>query len=184
MVTSIFWHWLRILHHWKLLEPERERSMFMSTNVSTYYLPLYGAQINALGTEIGADHRSIFVRPITAIGENTVAADPGTAETTAVPDDYERFDNWLASYSAYRRAAAGSDAPAPSQDSAAGASDDSAPVPAPASDGTTPPTSDAQSAEGSPESQQASQTGQQETAAGGSTDNGGLLGALLGWNRR
>ena len=167
------------------MEPDRERSMFMSTNVSTYYLPLYGAQINALGTEIGADHRSIFVRPITAIGENTVAADPGTAETTAMSDDYERFDNWLASYSAYRRAAADGDAPAASQDSAAGASDDSAPVTAPASDGTTPPASDAQSAEGSPGSQQANQTGQQESAAdNGSTNNGGLLGAVLGRNRR
>ena len=48
--------------------------MFMTTTLGHYQLPLFGISSSALQTEIGADQRSLFLRPITSAGSMTELA--------------------------------------------------------------------------------------------------------------
>ncbi|MFV0387009.1 hypothetical protein [Paracoccus sp. (in: a-proteobacteria)] len=79
--------------------------MYMDNTITSYYLPLYGVTMPATATELGANTRSVFVRPITAIGDMVVQADAQRIDIDPALLDYDRFNEWLASYHAYRNAA-------------------------------------------------------------------------------
>lgn len=134
--------------------------MFMQTNVSSYYLPLYGTQVKAVGTEIGADCRSVLVRPIAATGETALPPTASITEVTAATGNFRRFNTWLAGYSAYRRAAVVSEPATTLLDRKA----------------------DMKSAENSPESAQEIRPGQPESAKD-EAPKGGLQAFQPGLNR-
>lgn len=87
--------------------------MFMNTSLAHYQLPLFGLNSMSLATEIGADQRSIFLRPITSAGEKASETWPITVEvkqSNMVPEEYR---NWLARVTNYQRASGGSATPQP-----------------------------------------------------------------------
>lgn len=75
--------------------------MFMTTTLAHYQLPLFGAASSALQTEIGADQRSLFLRPITSVGSMTELAGaevvPGVEKTTPPME----FRKWMESLKRY-----------------------------------------------------------------------------------
>ncbi len=79
--------------------------MFMNSSITSYYLPLFGAQTQGIATELGADMRSVFVRPITAAGETVLPTEATVTDISTGKIDYAAFDAWLASYRSYGSAA-------------------------------------------------------------------------------
>lgn len=82
--------------------------MFMNTSLAHYQLPLFGLTTPTLATEIGADQRSVFLRPITAAGAQPTTSWPATVavqDTDLVPKEYR---NWLAQVTNYKDATGGS----------------------------------------------------------------------------
>lgn len=86
--------------------------MFMTTSLGQYQLTLFGTTSTAPATGIGADDRSVFLRPITAAGEaasetspNTVEVQPATVEAQTEEPGY---GDWLTRLAEYRGAAGGS----------------------------------------------------------------------------
>lgn len=176
--------------------------MFMSTTLAHYQLPLFGVVSSALLTEIGADQRSVFMRPITTDGFKTELPQamvvPGV-EKASVPLE---FTQWLKSIQEYqakaelgKRAEAqaanpeptnpkpASQEPAPSEPAMAG-SELSRPDPgqtAPAGQAQGLALSEAEPAPAAPEAPQAEEPAD-ATAPGSSGSGGrrGLLSALLG----
>ncbi|MGP9805786.1 hypothetical protein [Paracoccus sp. NSM] len=75
--------------------------MFMTTTLAHYQFPLFGAASSALQTEIGADQRSLFLRPITSVGSMTELAGaevvPGVEKTTPPME----FRKWMESLQRY-----------------------------------------------------------------------------------
>lgn len=83
--------------------------MFMTTTLAHYQLPLFGIASPALQTEIGADQRSLFLRPITAIGS---LAEPAGAKVISGPQESipaAEFRTWLESLQRYENSARKSD---------------------------------------------------------------------------
>ncbi|MBW7057437.1 hypothetical protein KY389_12165 [Paracoccus bogoriensis] len=81
----------------------------MTTTLAHYQLPLFGIASPALQTEIGADQRSLFLRPITAIGS---LAEPAGAKVISDPQESipaAEFRTWLKSLQRYENSARKSD---------------------------------------------------------------------------
>lgn len=102
--------------------------MFMNTSLAQYQLPLFGVGTPSLATEIGADHRSIFVQPITAAGVVASESWPATVEVQNSDLVSREYRSWLARVTDYQSAtgessageqASASDAAAASEDQAA-----------------------------------------------------------------
>lgn len=79
--------------------------MISNSSLGHFQLPLFGLQANASATDIGADQRSVFLRPITAVGETTElpaaeVVQPGEKKTAPMA-----FDKWMDTVLIYRNAA-------------------------------------------------------------------------------
>jgi hypothetical protein len=79
--------------------------MITNSSLGHFQLPLFGLQANASATDIGADQRSVFLRPITAGGETTElpaaeVVQPGEKKTAPMA-----FDKWMDTVLIYRNAA-------------------------------------------------------------------------------
>lgn len=175
--------------------------MFMNTSLAQYQLPLFGLNSPAVGTEIGADQRSVFLRPITAAGEPASSNWPATIQSKPADAAMQEYRNWLARVTDYEEAT-GQPGSSPETAPAEGSGGETAISP-PAGNGT----GQAEAGAGEPAIEPGdngapggSQTGQTEAGAGGSepgngaapgggggsqtggTGNGGSgSGGLLGW---
>lgn len=164
--------------------------MFLNTSLAHYQLPLFGLNSMSLATEIGADQRSIFLRPITAAGEQPSESWPVTVEvkkTDTVPQEYR---NWLARITNYQQASGPNAAPSlPGQGSPPASAGPEAPDASPAENPDPPATAGSGTGTGDssvgaedPEGTPAGGTGESgggteqaagDTGAGGGTASGG-----------
>jgi len=149
--------------------------MITNSSLGHFQLPLFGLQANASATDIGADQRSVFLRPITAVGETTElpaaeVVQPGEKKTAPMA-----FDKWMDTVLIYRNAALRSEA----RQAEAGGASPVSPLDSPGGDQATiepPPTEDtAVAADGEDASSQGNVPA--DPQSGG---NGGLLQRLLG----
>lgn len=160
--------------------------MYMSTSLAHYQLPLFGVNVPALATEIGADQRSILLQPISAAGVTATESWPSTIDvksTDLVPLEYR---NWLAQLTDYQEATgtsssgdetgSGSEAAASGGTEATGSSTEAGGEPEPAPDA-------AQNDGADDGSEPADPPGDGDTsgeAGSGGSGGGGLLGMLFG----
>lgn len=79
--------------------------MFMTTTLAHYQLPLFGVTSSALQTEIGADQRSLFLRPITAVGSMTELAGAKVVSGVEKPIPPMEFRTWVDSLQRYEKGA-------------------------------------------------------------------------------
>lgn len=79
--------------------------MYMSTSLAHYQLPLFGLGASSSATEIGTDQRSVFLRPITAVGEATELPPSQIVEAADKKTAPMAFEQWLNTVMIYRNAA-------------------------------------------------------------------------------
>ncbi len=99
--------------------------MFMHTSLAQHQLALFGVKIPALATEIGADQRSIFLRPISAPGETQTGLPPNSVILDRVAGTGTDYGAWSARTKAYHDAA---EAGSTSQGASAGSETNTAPA--------------------------------------------------------
>lgn len=69
--------------------------MFMTTTLAHYQLPVSGMAATALQTEIGADHRSLLMRPVTSGAERTELPPAFTVQATEKLTTPMEFRQWM-----------------------------------------------------------------------------------------
>lgn len=162
----------------------------MNISLAHYQLPLFGLSTTSLATEIGADQRSIFLRPITAAGELPSESWPATVEvqeTNLVPKEYRR---WLAQITNYQEATGGTAesgeteaAGSESETDAAGSAEtggEATTAPDASSEGSAEAGNNGGTSNGGTNNSQNGTSSSANSGTGNGNGSGGLLGLLLG----
>ncbi|MFN3526380.1 MAG: hypothetical protein ACK4YU_09845 [Paracoccus sp. (in: a-proteobacteria)] len=69
--------------------------MFMTTTLAHYQLPVFGTGSTALQTEIGADQRSLLLRPVTQGAERTELPTANTVQASEKLTTPMEFKQWM-----------------------------------------------------------------------------------------
>ncbi|MFN3274312.1 MAG: hypothetical protein ACK41U_06535 [Paracoccus sp. (in: a-proteobacteria)] len=86
--------------------------MFMTTTLAHYQLPVFGTGSTALQTEIGADQRSLLLRPITSGAERTELPPGFTVQASEKLTTPMEFKQWMKVLFDYEASANGRNASA------------------------------------------------------------------------
>jgi hypothetical protein len=75
--------------------------MFMTTTLAHYQLPIFGIGSSALETRIGADQRTVWMRPITAGASQTELLPASTVQSAERVTPPIAYAQWLKMLWAY-----------------------------------------------------------------------------------
>ncbi|WP_394225212.1 hypothetical protein [Paracoccus marcusii] len=75
--------------------------MFMTTTLAHYQLPIFGIGSSALETRIGADQRTVWMRPITAGASQTELLPASTVQSAEHVTPPMAYAQWLKMLWAY-----------------------------------------------------------------------------------
>lgn len=79
--------------------------MFMTTTLAHYQLPVFGVASTALNTEIGADQRSLLMRPVTPGAVQTELPPSVTIQSVEKVTPPMEFKQWLKALTDYTASA-------------------------------------------------------------------------------
>ncbi len=79
--------------------------MFMTTTLAHYQLPIFGIGSSALETRIGADQRTVWMRPITAGASQTELLPTSTVQSAERVTPPMAYSQWLKLLSDYETGA-------------------------------------------------------------------------------
>lgn len=80
--------------------------MFLRISLAHYQLPQIGVTTISIATEIGADQRSVLLRPIGGTGQPQSASWPTAIEAKPAEPSSQDHRDWLARVDGYKDAAA------------------------------------------------------------------------------
>lgn len=87
--------------------------MFMTTTLAHYQLPVFGTASTALQTQIGADQRSLLLRPVTSGAARTELPAAITVQASEKLTTPMEFRQWMKVLFDYEASANGRNAYAP-----------------------------------------------------------------------